>query len=119
MKISCARNMILVSVSSLMLAGCFEDDTPSETTRSVEWYQEHAVEREDKLKECANNPGELENTPNCVNALQAARLESSGSLRNVEIPPLQFGKRGNNTVEEEEEEPSQTSSNSLRRVDNW
>jgi hypothetical protein len=34
------------------------------------------------FKKCANDPGTLQNTPDCINARAAERLESLGSLRN-------------------------------------
>lgn len=43
------------------------------TTPSVDWYMapENKAALEAKLKECRNNPGELEETPICQNALTA------------------------------------------------
>ena len=49
------------------LAGC-----NGEKTNSVEYYAEHKDERNAKLHECRNNPGELKKTPNCINAAEAA-----------------------------------------------
>lgn len=92
LKISCARNLAIATLASIMLAGCFEDDPQaSEPTRSVEWFQENPAERDAMLRECWNNPGELQGTPNCANAEQASRLDSSGSLREIDLPPLRFG----------------------------
>ena len=67
-----------------LLAAC--ERRPSETTLTVEHYRTHPQEREAKLRECANNPGELALTPNCVNAQQAGHIEGIGSQR--ELPPL-------------------------------
>jgi hypothetical protein len=35
---------------------------------------------------CANDPGSLKSDPDCLNAMEAERLESIGSLR--ELPPV-------------------------------
>lgn len=55
------------------------------------------------LAECANDPGTLRNTPDCVNARQAGSLESIGSLR--DLPPLQLsterGEAGESRQKEE------------------
>ncbi len=65
---------------ALMLTGCFEKE---KATLDVEWYKTHDSERAAKLKECSNDPGTLKDTPNCVNAVEAERQLSSGSLPNV------------------------------------
>ncbi|GAB0153219.1 EexN family lipoprotein [Marinobacterium sp. BA1] len=53
-------------VVALMLTGC--NDEP---TYDVEYYKTHEKERTEKLAECKNNPGELRETPNCINAQKA------------------------------------------------
>lgn len=55
---------------------------------TVTYYREHAEERDAILKRCADDPGALRDQPDCVNALQAARLEGIGSQR--ELPPLKL-----------------------------
>ncbi len=84
MKISCARNLAVAALVSFALTGCFEDSA-KETgpVHDVEWFKAHNNERQVKLEECANNPGELKDTPNCLNALEAEKQLSSGSLRDV------------------------------------
>lgn len=44
-----------------------------EETRTVDWYMapENKAALEAKLKECRNNPGELKDTAQCQNAVQA------------------------------------------------
>ena len=44
-------------------------------------YRADAVLRRDVLSQCLNDPGGLGKTPDCVNAREAERLESRGSLR--------------------------------------
>jgi hypothetical protein len=62
--------------------------SPNPTHQTVDYYRANRDAREAKLAECANDPGTLRNTPDCVNARQAGNLESIGSLR--DLPPLQL-----------------------------
>jgi hypothetical protein len=59
---------------------------PEPTHQTVEYYRANREAREAKVAECANDPGELGKTPDCINAMQAAQLESIGSLR--DLPPM-------------------------------
>jgi hypothetical protein len=43
----------------------------AEPVRDVAWYTAHPKERSSKLAECRNNPGKLQQTPNCINAESA------------------------------------------------
>jgi hypothetical protein len=68
-------NKVLLTVSAalmLNLIGCEK----AEEVRTVEWYREHKAERQEQIKKCSNNPGQLAATPNCMNAGQAESLES-------------------------------------------
>jgi len=40
------------------------------------------------VKDCTNNPGELASSPNCINAMAAARMAGQSSLRT--LPPLEL-----------------------------
>jgi hypothetical protein len=75
-------NTVQVSVWVLpivaVLAGCVEKAAPT-----VEYYRSHADERQAQLSGCANDPGSSANDAACVNAREAERLESIGSLRNL------------------------------------
>ena len=57
------------------------NEPDNEPVRNVDWYCENVTECEAKIKECANDPGQLADSPSCINALQAERIESVGSLR--------------------------------------
>jgi len=72
---------IVVTVTS---AAC--TPSPDAPHRTVEYYRDHATEREAKLAECSNDPGALGKTPDCVNARVAGRQVGIGSLR--DLPPL-------------------------------
>ena len=54
----------------LILVACAK-----EPTYDVQYYYDNAKERQDKLKECGNNPGEKMETPNCINAAAALNKE--------------------------------------------
>lgn len=63
----------------------------AEETKTVEWYlkPENKVVLETKLAECKNNPGELWDTPNCVNARKAFEKRSiSGRFEKVREPAI-------------------------------
>ena len=66
-------SVVLISA----LTGCFEKET-TEVTNTKEWYSANKEELTKKLKECANNPGELKDTPNCINAKAAAHSSMLG-----------------------------------------
>ena len=69
----------VVLLAGVLLAGCNDN----EETHSVSWYAEHQTERSEKLKLCDENPGKLEQTPNCKNAKAAELKNSSGTLHKV------------------------------------
>ncbi|WP_229636044.1 EexN family lipoprotein [Vibrio parahaemolyticus] len=73
----------MLAVVAFSLTGCFESEKTTGPVQTVEWFKSHNDERKETLKTCANNPGELSETPNCVNALEAENQLSSGSLKNV------------------------------------
>ena len=61
----------------ISLTGCTKE--AFEPVNTVEWYKAHETEREAMLKKCLNNPGQLAETPNCVNAKEAASRLFLGS----------------------------------------
>lgn len=82
---------ILMIAVAMMVSGC-----QSEETRSVEWYRapENKAAFEAKLAECKSNPGELKNTPNCVNAFKAFELNflRGGKFEKIKEPTFGFAK---------------------------
>lgn len=50
-----------------------------EPVRTVKWYELHDGERQRVVDICNNNPGELELTPNCINAKRANTLPTTKS----------------------------------------
>lgn len=75
-------NALQVSMAVLLVAGAASCTKAPEAARyTVEEYRANKALREAKVKACANDPGTLGQTPDCVNALRAASLEGIGSLR--------------------------------------
>jgi hypothetical protein len=69
----------LTAVVLLGAAGCArESDTAHHT---VEQYRADKSLRQAVFGKCANDPGKLGSTPDCINAREAERLESHGTLR--------------------------------------
>ncbi len=60
----------LVLSGVIGLAGCTKEAL--DPVQTVEWYKQHEAERMAVIQKCTNNPGQLEKTPNCVNARGAA-----------------------------------------------
>ena len=54
--------LITVFCLSVALTAC------EEKVQTIDWYKTHAKEREEVIAKCNNNPGELGNKPNCINA---------------------------------------------------
>lgn len=94
---SCARNFVAVFLASFVLTGCFDDSpeankiAPTESVHDVDWFKTHDDERQSTLRDCSNNPAELRDTPNCINALQAERALSSGEPFKLDLSGLKNG----------------------------
>jgi hypothetical protein len=58
--------MLLALAFSLM--GCGEE---KEEVHDVDYYDKHFDECKKQVEKCQNNPGKLEDTPNCKNAKAA------------------------------------------------
>lgn len=88
----------LYLLPALACALCLLPLTPcnAEETKTVDWYAapENKAALDAKLAECKNNPGELKDTPNCINAWAASeKLAISGKFEKVQEPPIPtFGK---------------------------
>lgn len=59
----------LVLSGFLGVVGCMKEAL--DPVQTVEWYKAHESERIAMATKCHNNPGQLEKTPNCVNAQTA------------------------------------------------
>jgi len=72
---------IVVTIASAACA-----PSPDPTQQTVEYYRANRGAREARVAECANDPGALGKTPDCINAKQAAAIEDIGNLR--DLPPM-------------------------------
>ena len=70
----------LAALTLLCLASCTREADVARHT--VEDFRADKTLRQAMFKKCSNDPGTLGKTPDCINALEAERLESYGSLRN-------------------------------------
>lgn len=71
-------------VTALSAASCAP--APDRARHSVEDYATDPALRHETLARCANDPGTLGKTPDCVNVNEAERRVGIGSLR--ELTPL-------------------------------
>ena len=82
---------VVLMLSTLALCMAFVGGCNAEETKTVEWYlaPENKAALDAKIEECKSNPGELWNTPNCVNARHAAeRKITGGSFKKVQDPAI-------------------------------
>lgn len=71
---------IALVLAIAITSGCSQAPTPARHT--VSDYRADKSLRREQVRQCVNDPGTLGKTPDCVNALEAERLASHGSLRN-------------------------------------
>jgi hypothetical protein len=69
----------LAALVLLGAAGCSRE--PDSAHHTVEQYRVDKSLRQEVFGKCTNDPGTLGSTPDCINAREAQRLESYGSLR--------------------------------------
>lgn len=60
------RKIAYLTIVVLLLSSCYR-----EVVHDVAWWKAHMDELNTELKKCENNPGDLNNDPNCVNAEDA------------------------------------------------
>ena len=76
------RIIVTILLSSIVLTGCFEEapKEKKEEVHTVAWFLEHQDVMNTTLEKCSNNPGELLQTPNCINAIEARRTITDRQL---------------------------------------
>lgn len=77
------KRLFYSSIFIISFLGC------SEQTKTVDYYLKNKDECELKVQECKNNPGDLKNNPNCVNAMEArykARFYNDVNLSGLRYP---------------------------------
>lgn len=70
--------MTALVAGAALLSACNEET--NKEVKTVQWYTEHPQERAAQLKICANNPGQLKDDPNCINAKQSMLQKSGGYI---------------------------------------
>lgn len=70
--------MTALVAGTALLSACNEE--AKKEVKTVQWYTEHPQERAAQLKICANNPGQLKEDPNCINAKQSMLQKSGGYI---------------------------------------
>jgi hypothetical protein len=83
------KQLPLAIFGALVLADCAREAPVASHT--VDEYRANPALRAQVFKKCSNDPGTLANTPDCINASEAERLESIGSLRRA--PPIGLDQR--------------------------
>lgn len=83
------NRMMLVVAISTGIAAC----APKEPVQTVDWYKTHEAERTAMVARCDANPGELEDTPNCINAIDAKNALMWSNHSAIKIKPLTFGQK--------------------------
>jgi len=73
--------LVLICVATLVGVVVSCAPAPPVAEHTVSEYRADASLRREVLARCLNDPGGLGQTPDCVNAREAERLESRGSLR--------------------------------------
>jgi hypothetical protein len=75
---------LISAIAVVSVAACTPDADVARHT--VEEYRADSVLRREVFVACTNDPGTSGKSPDCINAIEAERLESRGSLRN--LPPV-------------------------------
>ena len=81
--------MLPIVVGSPFLTACSRGPTAAQHT--VNWYLSHTADRASMVERCANDPGTLGKTPDCINAFAAAQRADIGSLKNLPLMGLPQG----------------------------
>ena len=84
-KSSLRLNLWFATVLPFIAVGCAPSAGPA---RTVSYFQAHPKEREAVFKRCADDPGTLGKTAECVNAEQAEEIAGIGSFGH--LAPMQF-----------------------------
>jgi hypothetical protein len=84
-------HLVLVTAAAIAFCGCSPQAPKARYT--VDEYVANPDAMEAKLQQCANNPGDSRNDPDCVNVKAAAERKGIGSLR--DLPPMGLNSRSN------------------------
>lgn len=65
---------VLLIAGSCCLFGCKDE----KEVKTVQWYRDNPAELQKQYDICRNNPGQLKDDLNCVNAMQAKSMDIGG-----------------------------------------
>lgn len=78
------RGLLTALVCGLSLSS----QAPAATPKTVTYYDEHDGERKAVLARCRDNPGQLRDTPDCVNAERADAQKDLARRAHLDLKPL-------------------------------
>ena len=87
------RLLAVIGIAIAFIAtasGCSREPQRPKATHTVDQYLAKPDLLEQKLRECANNPGELRDTPDCINVNAASARRGMDSM-NRGMGPLNNG----------------------------
>jgi len=70
--------ILLIVSTALFLASCGNDTHP---IHDVKYYLDNPDILKEVLERCRNDPGSLEDTPNCINAEEASIQQMNENIR--------------------------------------
>jgi len=98
MQLATLRPLSIIGLAAtLALSACSRELQPEKAMYTVDEYLAKPDVMATKLHECANNPGELRNNPDCVNVKEAVKRQGIGSLD--KLRPLKLSTPGAATAE--------------------
>lgn len=104
MQITARRTLSMMGIAvTLVLLACSREPQVPKATYTVDEYLAKPDIMAAKLHECANNPGELRNDPDCVNVKEAAKRQGVGSYD--QLPPVKLSKPGAASDRESSSQP--------------
>ncbi len=77
------NTLLAAMVAALALAAC----SPQEPPKTVAYYTANPTERDSVIARCKDNPGQMKDSPDCVNATES-QLQGWGKKT---LPPVGFG----------------------------
>ncbi len=81
-----SRHFTCASMSCVLIAIAIGACSRAPSRYTVEYYEAHDEQRQEKLRECANDPGALRDDALCINAQKAGEMKAMGNLRSS--PPM-------------------------------
>jgi len=70
--------VVWIAVASILCAACSR--APDKARHTVEEYLANDALRKEQVARCSNDPGSIDKTPDCINALEAERRDGLGSF---------------------------------------